>query len=186
MLNKFIAMIALALCSSAGSFTAQATTLSAGLTADNEFTAYLSTSDAALGSPLVTGTYWGTEYYFNTTLVAGNTYYLHIVADNFGQPNNPPGNPDGFIGRFSLSDAGFQFANGTQTLVTDLLNWRSADANGSSWFAPGGLPVLRCGNGAICGFGWPGYPDMGAALWIWANPDTTGVAYFSSTITPLT
>jgi hypothetical protein len=187
MLKKFIAIIVLALGADAGSFKAQATTLSAGLTADNGFTAYLSTTDFVLGNPLVTGTDWGTEYYFTTSLVAGSTYYIHIVAANIGGPNNgQSGNPDGYIGRFNLSDTGFQFGTNTQTLGTDLLNWKSDDAQGSSWFAPVGVPVLRCGNGGICGTGWPLYPDMGAAVWIWANPDSTGVAYFSSTITPLT
>jgi hypothetical protein len=41
-------------------------------------------------------------------------------VNQFGVPHNPEsGNPDGFIGKFTLSDAGFAFANSTQTLVTD-------------------------------------------------------------------
>jgi hypothetical protein len=52
-------------------FVRHATTLSASLTVDNGFTAYLSTSDSVLGNQLVTGTDWGTEYNFSTSLVAG-------------------------------------------------------------------------------------------------------------------
>jgi hypothetical protein len=171
-----------------GSSRVEATTLSGLLTADNEVHAFISTDDSVQGTFLVSGFNFGTQFNFSTPLIAGTTYYLHIVAVNqFGVPHNPEsGNPDGFIGKFTLSDAGFAFANSTQTLVTeDTNNWR-AEVDSASWHAPVGTPVFRLSNGGLNGFGWSGFPDMGAtAEWIWATPEPVGRALFSTTIIPL-
>jgi hypothetical protein len=167
---------------------ADATVLTGDLTADNGFDAYLSTADNTLGSALTSGNDWTTHYTFTSApLVAGTTYYLHIVAANLGGPNNPQsGNPDGFIGSFSISDASFQFTTNTQTLVTDTAHWNASPGTFGPWFAPTGTPVVRCSNGGICGTGWSAYPTMGSAEWLWSGTDPVGQALFSATITPLT
>jgi hypothetical protein len=165
----------------------EATMLSGILTADNLFVAAISTDDTQFGTQIATGNNFGLQYSFSTPLVTGTTYYLHIIAVNEGgNPHNPEsGNPDGFIGKFTLSDAGFAFANSTQTLVTeDTNNWR-AEVDAVSWHSPVGTPVFRLSNGGL-GFGWSGFPDMGAtAEWIWATPEPVGRALFSTTIIPL-
>ncbi len=96
---------------------ASATTISGSMTADDSFTAYLSTSDASLGTPIASGSNWGFAYSFSTvSLTPGQNYYLHIEAYDAA----PPG---GFIGSFTLSDSGFAFVNGSQTLDTNTTDW---------------------------------------------------------------
>jgi hypothetical protein len=173
----------------ASSSRAEATTLDGLLTADNLLVAAISTNDNAFGTQLgPQHENFGVLLPISTPLVAGTTYYLHIIAVNaLGVPHNPEsGNPDGFVGRFTLSDAGFAFANGTQTLVTeDTTNWRAHILN-DGWVLPTGTPILRAANGPN-GFGWPTFPELGAAEWIWGpNPETVGRALFSTTIIPLT
>jgi hypothetical protein len=170
---------------------AEATTLSGQLTADNLFVAFLSTNDNVLGTqlpPIPQGEDFTQLFSFSQPLIAGTTYFLHFVAVNaLGVPHNPDsGNPDGFIGRFTLSDAGFEFANGTQTLVTEDTNfWRAQGVGGGdTWFAPSGTPVLREDNGPG-GFYSP-FPALGNAEWIWGVEIGVGRAFFSTTIIPLT
>jgi hypothetical protein len=168
---------------------AEATTLSGQLTADNVFVAFLSTDDSVLGTEVVSQKEDFTQLFsFSQPLVAGTTYFLHVVGVNaLGVPHNPDaGNPDGFIGRFTLNDAGFAFANGTQTLVTEATNnWRAQGVGGGdSWFAPVGTPVLREDNGPG-GFYSP-FPELGVAQWIWGVEVGVGRAFFSTTIIPLT
>src|SRR5437764_6067297 len=97
---------------------AQATTLSGNMTVDNFFFAFISTSDATLGTQVASGNNWPTTVGIPaTTLTPGVTNYLHIEAINQTGPAM-------FIGDFSLSDTGFTFANGTQSLSTDTTDWR--------------------------------------------------------------
>jgi len=89
--------------------TAEATTLSGNLTADNLFDAYISTDDTVLGTLITSGNSWPTTVSFSgQALTAGVTNYLHIVATDQGKP-------DMFIGSFSLSDSLFHFANAPRT-----------------------------------------------------------------------
>ena len=156
---------------------AQATTLSGNLTVDNLFSAYISTNDATPGTLIGSGADWGTTYSLTAaTLTPGVTNYLQIVGISYFPPA-------AFIGSFNLSDANFQFANGTQTLLTDTTNWRS-NPSGGSWFAPNGTPVSLGLNGISP---WGSHPTINAsAAWIWSDTsDTYGAtAYFSTTITP--
>jgi hypothetical protein len=80
-----------------------------------------------------------------TALTPGVTNYLHIEAINYGVVG-------GFIGDFTLSDTGFQFANGSQTLVTETTHWSGIynDSNSNpnaqqSWVLPtGGVAISGC------------------------------------------
>lgn len=124
-----------------GSFArcATASTISGNLTADNAFFAYISTSNSVRGTLVASGNSWGTTFPFsNFALTAGQTYYLQIEAINYGGPG-------AIIGDFSLSDTGFQFANGTQHLLTNTANWLAIynDSNKSPstqqpWVTPTG------------------------------------------------
>ena len=151
-----------------------ATTLSGNLTADDAFTVYLSTDDSIAGTPLVSGSFWPSAQSFSTALTPGNTYYLHIAAkDVFGAPS-------AFLGSFSLSDTNFTFANETQTLVSNSVDWKvNATGFGLAYNTP------------YDGFGANGIGPWGTmssiasdARWIWTGPSgTVGKAYFTATIT---
>lgn len=144
---------------------ASATTITGNLTADNALFAFLSTSNATLGTLVAQGNDWGTTFNFsNVPLTAGQTYYIQIEGINYGGPG-------AVIGSFSLSDSGFKFANGTQTLVTDTTNW-SAIFNSSNsdpntqqpWVTPTGGVVSQGLNGVGP---WGFHPAIDAnAQWI--------------------
>ena len=165
-----------------------ATVLTGSLTADNQFSAYISTSDSVLGTLIASGNNWQTTSSLAPTTLSSGTHYLHIVADNFFGPAVPGSNPDAFIGQFTLSDAGFKFANGTQTLLTDISNWRASDMPpSSSWsLGPAGTPIsygTNSGSNIWSNNGGGARPGIdGNALWIWSSPDRTGEAFFSTTI----
>src|SRR5689334_19905777 len=85
----------------------RASTIGGSLTSDNAFFAYISTSDSTLGTLVAQGNDWGSTFSFsNFELTAGQAYYLHIEAINYGGPG-------AIIGQFTLNDTAFQFANGT-------------------------------------------------------------------------
>jgi hypothetical protein len=154
---------------------AGATTLSGNLTADDNFTAYLSTDDSVLGTAIASGTSWPTTVSFTNALTSGVTNYLHIVAGNTG-------GPDMFIGDFSLSDSLFKFANGTQSLVTNTTDWRSAVGT-VAWFAPSGTPLDLGADGTSP---WGNRPTDDNAHFIWRDPNNQvggDSAFFSTTIT---
>jgi len=160
-----------------------ATTLSSNLTADDTFNAYLSTNDNVLGTFIAEGSPWFAPHSFSgAALVPGVTNYLHVVVDNtFGGQNM-------FIGQFSLSDSGFQFANGTQSLLTNTTsNWRtSAGGSASLWAAPSGTPVSFGSNGCCVWDTSAGTASIDpSAQFIWyVLADNTVGAFFSTTITP--
>ena len=93
-----------------------ASTMSGNLTADNAFYAYISDSDSTLGTLLASGNNWPSTFSFSGVTLAPGTSYLHVEAINYGGPG-------AFIGQFTLSDNGYQFANGTQTLLTGTSDW---------------------------------------------------------------
>ncbi|MBL8492569.1 MAG: PEPxxWA-CTERM sorting domain-containing protein [Rhodocyclaceae bacterium] len=164
--------LAVGLALSAG---AGATTLSGKATADNEFWAYLSTSDSVLGSLIGTGNNWGATYSFTSgALVNGTDYYLHVVARDYGRP-------EAFLGQFTLSDAAFSFTNGTQSLLTGVTaDWKASAAASPAWAAPTGTPVDRGVNG-VGPWGFHG-PISASAHWIWSADYGTGTTYFSTKI----
>lgn len=97
----------------------QATILTASLTADDEYEAYLSTDPNVTGTLFLqnSGT-WHSVETGNVTLTAGVTNYLHVSARNWSGPSM-------FIGSLTLSDAEFEFAaTGGQTSDTGDANWQ--------------------------------------------------------------
>ena len=141
--------------------------ISGEMTADNAFFAYISTNDSVLGTLVASENNWGgTASFSNFALTPGVTYYLHVEAINYG-------GAAGFIGQFDLSGTGFQFANGTQDLLTDTTDWRGIYNNGSGavtaqpWVEPtGGVASLGAN-----GIGpWGTRPGIsGNADWIWPS-----------------
>ena len=105
---------------------AEATTLTSSVNVDNEFIEYLSpNANSLVGATIVqeqiTWPYsvypgWGTTVTNNSATISGQSEYLIIQAINTGGPG-------AFLGDFSLSDTGYQFANGTQSISTGNPNW---------------------------------------------------------------
>ena len=86
----------------------------------------------------------------------------------------------GFLGSFSLSEAGFSFANGTQSLVTNTTDWTVSPSRGF-WEIPAETSVGDRTNGASP---WGQRSGIDSdATWIWHSSNDTRVAYFSTTIT---
>jgi hypothetical protein len=168
--------------------------LSGAITADNEYAAFLSTSDSTLGTLLTSGANWQSAQTFSANLVPGQTYYLHVIANNwFGPGNLSDGNPDALLGSFAVTGP-FQFANGQQTLDTDTADWR-ADPNSVvqnlggqlTWTAPSDAPLSAGNNGGSniwdSANGGPISGVSTSAQWIWSQSDPVGEAFFSTTIT---
>lgn len=156
----------------------QATTLSGTLTADNAFSAYLSTNDAVLGTLIASGADWTQDFSISpTVLTPGVTHYLHVVAQDLGEIFM-------FMGQFSLSDGNFEFANSTQSLLTNTTDW-NANLYSGVWFAPSGTPQSFGTNPpGCCGNPW-GRATMIGAEFIWASGGFPfSAAAFSTAIIP--
>jgi hypothetical protein len=175
-----------------GATCASASTLTLNMTADNAFSVYLSSSDASLGNLVGSGNDWPSTYSFSTTLNPGSNY-IHVIGTNFTSANGfnfgPPGdpsNPDAFIGSFSISGGGYEFANGLTKLSTDTTNWSAIVApDNVNWLVPNAAPQAFAFNGGgIWGQVRPG-PEPGieaGAQWIWSVPDSGLYADFSTSI----
>jgi MSHA biogenesis protein MshQ len=165
------AMGALAFVSSSS----QATTITGTMAFDNQFIAYLSTDPNILGTQIGSGTDWGIPSTVNGTLSGNQTYYLEIVGTNAGLYG-------GFVGQFNLSDTGFQFSNGTQTLLTNTTNWTGNLSTGT-WTQPTGSVLSQGANGDPSNKVWYGNlggPEAGIdnnAPWIWPNDAYTDQVY---------
>jgi PEP-CTERM motif len=133
---------------------------------------YISTSDAVLGTLVGTGNNWQVTYSLNATLTPGVTNYLHIVATDSGAPA-------GFLGEFALSDNSFQFANGTQNLLTSTADWNVSTTGFGGSYATG-IDLGANGVGP-----WGTRPNIDAnAHWIW-EPVACGscTVFFETAIT---
>jgi hypothetical protein len=197
---KLKSLISSAVFAAVGSFSAgaeAAAILSGTLSVDNQFSAYISSDNSTLGSLVASGTNWEANpaVSFSTGLGVGS-YYLHIVADNYYGPSSLPNNPNAILGSFTLLGNDV-FANGQKTLSTSTSYWQATSVpqpyttsgtvlTSSSWVAPIGTPVSYGTNGGsnIWTSVYPGaVPGIdSAAQWIWSTPDTTGEAFFSTTI----
>lgn len=157
---------------------AQAQLLSGNLTVDNQFIAYLSTSATDAGTQIGSGGDWSATYSIAQALTPGQSYWLHIQAQNVG-------GPAGFVGSFSLSGSGFEFANGAQTLVTNTSEWLV------SMTGFGVAPETPTGYGLNGVIPWGTRPGIDAsAEWIWdddncqgSSPTAPCTRYFSTMIT---
>ena len=201
------AVLGLGFAAAAGAQTIQ-TTLTGTLTADNQFSVYLSSSANTLGTLVASGGEWQTTFTFTTPLTA-RVEYLQVIATNWttdnglwstaGTRNGSGSNPDGFIGAFSINIGGtsYKFANNTTSLLTDTTDWQADPAPIPqttqwpitalpAWSAPTGTPQAYAYNGGgvwgpDLGGAEPGIPSN--AQWIWSNPDNLDYAEFSTTIT---
>ena len=148
---------------------AGATVLSGKVNADDAFWAYLSTDDSVQGTEIGTGNTWGTTFSFSATLTPGVTNYLHVkVLD--GSP------PAAFLGAFGLSDAQFEFANGTGNLLTNTADW---DVSVTGFGAGYSTPTSSGLNGVSP---WGTRPEISPnAAWLW-NGQGGNPSYFSTAI----
>lgn len=95
-----------------------ATTMTTHMTADDAFQLYISTDDSTLGTLVGSHAWWYDTQTFNLTLTNGVTNYIHIVAwDLYGGPT-------ALLGDFTVSDSNFKFANNSQDLVTNTVDWK--------------------------------------------------------------
>lgn len=107
------------LATSSGFVELKATTLTAKITADSRFTAFISTSKEILGEKFLQDLDgWETVETGSVELNEGQVYYLHIAA------GGPRAWPAVVIGSFSLSDDAFVFPNDLQTISTSAEHWK--------------------------------------------------------------
>lgn len=175
MKNSLILALSLAASAASLNAAAAAVSLTGNLTADDTFSVYVSSSDAALGTLITSDSdnYWGTSGGFTTNLTTGSNYFLHIVAtDLFGAPS-------ALLGSFSLIGSGLNFSNGTQSLITNTTDWK---VNATGFGDPYLPSVYDYGLNGISPWNTFGAVDS-SAHWIWSGPrGTVGTAYFSATI----
>jgi hypothetical protein len=153
---------------------AQATTLTGNFTVDNQFWAYLSTSPTSAGTLIASGNNWPTTFNLSAALTPGVTQYLHIQAYDYGVIS-------AFIGDFMLSDTGFSFANGTQSLSTDTTHWTVSD---TGFGVNPEAPVVQMGNNGVGPWGTRGGISTNTS-WIWSDDNCTYCTrYFSTEIKP--
>jgi hypothetical protein len=177
------------------------TTLSGQMTVDNAFFAYVSTDPTVLGALVASGNNWFSPV--NVTpfsLIPGQTYYLQIEGINQGAWG-------AFLGDFTLSNSQFQFANGTQTLLTDTADWlgsyNSSYSNSNPvsqpWLAPVGGVISQGTNIATTSpWGPDDHPNLtgmaSSAEFIWAIDGFTDSTFgacqfctvdFMTTISPV-
>jgi hypothetical protein len=170
-------MKSVVLCLLAVAMVASATTLSGDLTADNGFVLYLSTSPTVTGTLVTSGAAWWDTFSFSgVDLTPGTTYYLQIYGFNTDGPGS-------ILGSFNLSDSSFQFASGTQSLITDTTDWTYSDTGFD--LAPLHAPTSYGVNGV--GPWGPFFPAIDPnAQWIWNSNEYAFAEFFVTTITPLT
>jgi hypothetical protein len=149
--------------------------ITANMTVDNAFDLYLSTDDSQAGTYIGSGADWAMTFTFTFALTQGVTNYIHVVGRDYG-------NIAGLIGDFSISDTSFEFANGTQNIVTDSADWSISNVDfGQSYYTPDQIGFNGVGP-------WGFRPGISAdASWIWSNYgyDTSVTRYFSSPIVPI-
>jgi hypothetical protein len=154
---------------------AQATLLTGGLTVDNAFQAYISTDDNVQGALIGSGTHWPTTSVVNTSLTAGQNYFLHIDARDYIN------GVSALLGDFSLSGSDHLFSNGSNFVTTNTTDWSVSTTGWSGYGA-----VNHMGNNGISPWGLITDVDS-SADWIWSNDQTVGNhAYFTLSINAAT
>ena len=154
-----------------GSQVVQATLLTAKTNVDNGYEIFISTDDGIQGTSFGSGADWPTTFTDSVELTDGVTNFLHIRAYDLGGPAM-------LLGEFTLSDTGFEFLNGGQSMLT-------GDA---------GLMVSKTGFGtdyaATTDLGINGTSPWGlrsgvdsAARFVWsADSENDNLVYFSAAI----
>src|SRR5438128_1135882 len=154
-----------------GVLTLNAPDLAVNMTVDNAFDLYVSTNDSVSGTLVTSGGNWGTTYTGGAILTRGVVNYVHVRAVGEGVI-------EAFIGEFDLHNSGFEFGNGTQTLLTTPTNWLvSPTGFGSNY-------------GTTFSDGFNGVGPWGFRTGIspdaqWLDFPSGSVAYFSAPITPV-
>lgn len=142
-------------------------TLNAAITADDYFTAFISTSPTLQGVSFLSAENYFINHFGSAVLPEAGTYYLHVIAGDRG-------NQRMFIGDFTLDSPDATFLNGTQSLLTNTADWGvSSEGLGLNMVQPVVQPS-----------GW-GAPRQGIspnASYLW-HPQQPAVAYFSTPIT---
>ncbi|MES2316974.1 MAG: PEP-CTERM sorting domain-containing protein [Pseudomonadota bacterium] len=170
MIRTALAPVAAALMMVAAS--SSAAVLTTKMSVDNTYSVYISTSNNVQGTLFGSGADWTTTFTNSTNLIAGTTYFLHLYAHD-------QGGIAGFLGDFSLTGGGHQFANGLTSMTTNTTNWMGNTTGfGSPYGAVGSLGVDGVSP-------WGNRPNIAdSATWIWVgNADTNNDAYFTTTIT---
>jgi hypothetical protein len=144
-------------------------TLSGNTTADNAFFAYVSSSDATLGTLIGSGNNWPSAFPVTSASLSPGTYYLQIEAINYG-------GPAGLSGVFNLSGGG-NFLNGTSTLTTDpsnipywlgIYNSANSAVTAQPWVTPTGMVYQDTSN--------PWGNIVGTPNWIWPSDPSSNVS----------
>ncbi len=154
---------------------AQATTLTAVLTCDDDYEAYISTNDSVQGTLFMENFgIWNSIETGSTALTAGVENYLHIRARNNG------GNQM-IIGQLTLSDADFSFDNNTQFNVSNTTDWRLSR---TGW-GLNNLTAIDLGPDGTSPWGNQAGIDN-SARFIWSEtPFNTDDHYWSIRLTPV-
>lgn len=152
--------------------TSFATTLTSKISMDNQFTAYISTSDSSTGLSFGTGTNWTTTYVDTIGLTAGTDYYLHVYGKDVG-------GIAGFLGEFLLDSTDHAFSNGTQKLLTNTANW---EGNGTGFNGTYFSPLTDLGQDGVGP--WGNRPNIDdTARWIWyGDANNNNDSYFTTKI----
>lgn len=90
----------------------------------------ISTNDSLQGTKVASTSHWSTAANFTGfSLLADIDYYIHIFVKGGNYPNN-------VIGEFSIDSTTHQFANGTQDLGTNKVDWLWGTNWSSMVYAP--------------------------------------------------
>jgi hypothetical protein len=154
---------------------ASATVLNSRVNVDDSFVAYISTSDTVAGTAFASGSQWDLTAVGSTVLTAGQDYYLHIMATDFGAMA-------GLLGEFSLDETAHVFANGAQNLLTNSVDWQGNNTGFDGSY-------VELGDYGFNGSD-PWYYRDGVstdAKWIWSgHNEWNDIAFFSTKITATT
>jgi len=149
------------------------TNVSATMTVDNAFDLYISTDDTVQGTLVGSGNNWPTTYQFSQALTPGVTNYIHVAGVDAGDPAM-------FIGEFTLDGFDFEFANGTQTLLTNTTDWTASEVG----FGGATVTVVSQGTNGVGP--WGTYPLIdSAAETIWSTNLSVDNVFFSAVINPV-
>lgn len=153
--------------------TASATSITTHLTTDDAFNLYISTDDTQLGTLVGNNSWWPDTKTYSFDLTPNTNNYIHIVGNDIW------GVIASFIGDFTLSDTDFEFANGTQKLLTNTTDWDVY----TNAFGNGAATLTSQGVNGVAPWGFQSMIDP-QAQWIWTEGGYDfAPRYFSAAIT---